>query len=41
VKNKALRAVSLGALRTAAAAARYGEKLIRGYYLPERLRPVR
>jgi len=41
VKNKALRTVSLAALRSAAAVARHSEKLIRGYYLPERLRPIR
>jgi glycosyltransferase involved in cell wall biosynthesis len=35
VKNKALRALCLGVMQTAAPLARYTEKLFRGYYLPD------
>jgi len=45
VRNRALRSVCLRACRIAAAAARYTEKLLRGYYLPDRIiareRPIR
>jgi glycosyltransferase involved in cell wall biosynthesis len=35
VKNKALRALCLGVMQIAAPLARYTEKLLRGYYLPD------
>jgi hypothetical protein len=37
VRSRALRTLCLGTLQTAAAIARYTEKFVRGYYLPERI----
>jgi hypothetical protein len=45
VKNKTLRAFCLGVMQVVAPIARYTEKLLRGYYLPDRFiareRPIR
>jgi len=45
INNKALRALCFGVMQTAAPVARYTEKLLRGYYLPDsiigRERPLR